>query len=62
MKTKAYPPILAACTLLGAPASAGASTAEVFTVSGTYGPNRAPVLGPSPVRSITMAVYFLISL
>ena len=35
MKTKAYPPILAACTLLGAPASASASTLEVFTVSGT---------------------------
>jgi hypothetical protein len=35
MKTKAYPPILAACTLLGAPASANASTLEVFTVSGT---------------------------
>ena len=35
MKTKAYPPILAACTLLGAPASADASTLEVFTVSGT---------------------------
>jgi hypothetical protein len=34
MKTKAYPPILAACTLLGAPVSAGASTLEVFTVSG----------------------------
>jgi hypothetical protein len=39
MKTKAYPPILAACTLLGAPVSAGASTLEVFTVSGkiTFG-------------------------
>jgi hypothetical protein len=34
MKTKAYPPILATCALLGAPASAGASTLEVFTVSG----------------------------
>jgi hypothetical protein len=36
MKTRAYPPILAACALLSAPASAGASTLEVFTVSGTY--------------------------
>jgi hypothetical protein len=34
MKTKAYPPILATCALLGAPASAAASTLEVFTVSG----------------------------
>ena len=40
MKNKAYPPILAACAVLGAPASAGASTLEVFTVSGqiTFGP------------------------
>jgi len=36
MKTKVYPPILAACALLSAPATAGASTLEVFTVSGTY--------------------------
>jgi hypothetical protein len=36
MKTKAYPPILAACALLSAPASAGASTLEVFAVNGTY--------------------------
>jgi hypothetical protein len=35
MKAKAYPPILATCALLGAPASAGASTLEVFTVSGS---------------------------
>jgi hypothetical protein len=36
MRTKAYPPVIAACAILSVPASAGASTLEVFTVSGTY--------------------------
>lgn len=36
MTTKTYPPILAACALLSVPASAAASTLEVFTVSGSY--------------------------
>jgi hypothetical protein len=36
MRTKAYPPLLVACAILSAPASAGASTLEIFSVSGTY--------------------------
>jgi hypothetical protein len=35
MKTTAYPPILAACALLSAPASAGASTFTTFFLNGT---------------------------
>jgi hypothetical protein len=35
VRTKAYPPVIVACAMLAAPASASAST-ELFTVSGTY--------------------------